>query len=73
MMWNFSNSIILPHDYNQQRPGWKDNEVLRYVPPIMLADVGEKGIAMVKAAVASLASSLPAKKKKAGKKGKGKK
>ena len=42
LMWNFSNSLVAPHRFQSIRPGWQRDDLLRYAPPLMLAETGEE-------------------------------
>jgi len=43
LMWNFSNTLVIPHKYYQLRPAWQKNDVLSFAPKIMLADPTAEG------------------------------
>jgi len=38
LMWNFSNSLVMPHHFRTITPGWRDHKLLEYAPPVMLID-----------------------------------
>ena len=38
LMWNFTNTLIMPRFYQQTEPGWRRHDLVGYVPPVMLAD-----------------------------------
>jgi len=38
LMWNFTNTLIMPQYYQQIEPGWRRHHLLNYVSPVMLAD-----------------------------------
>jgi len=38
LMWNFTNTLIMPRFYQQNEPGWRRHDLVGYVPPVMLAD-----------------------------------
>jgi len=38
MMWNFSNTIVMPHHYNRMNVGWRADKLLEYANPTMLVD-----------------------------------
>ncbi len=40
--WQFGDMLIWPHQHNNVSPGWREHEVLSYVPPRMLADASER-------------------------------
>jgi hypothetical protein len=40
LMWNFSNTLIMPHHAAEEFQGWQA-ELLDYVPEVMLADVSQ--------------------------------
>jgi len=38
LMWHFSNTLVMPHHYNNLDAGWRSRQVIRYVPDGMLVD-----------------------------------
>jgi len=40
LMWNFSNSLVMPHHYQVTLPNWKSNRLIDYAPPVMLVEPG---------------------------------
>jgi len=38
LLWNFSNTIVMPHHIQANTPGWTKYNLVRYAPPAMLVD-----------------------------------
>ena len=41
LMWNFSNSLVMPHHFESINPGWQQDNLLSYAPSAMLIDPGK--------------------------------
>ncbi|MCE5278035.1 MAG: DUF6785 family protein [Planctomycetaceae bacterium] len=40
MMHSFVDILVTPHELNRTQPNWKKHDLVRYAPPVMLADKG---------------------------------
>lgn len=43
LLRTFPGALVLPHHYNRTEPAWREHDVLKDVPPYMLADVSRDG------------------------------